>query len=161
MRLIRDGEKGGRGVEVGGERLYTYPYTVPTRMTSALRWAAMRAILIFHNCEGRSHKTVSTGHNFWREKRVEADSNRGPSAYQPNAVPLGQTGSRPLRSSTLTFTQPWIASYCVGWGRGREGGVEGSGPDRRGRGGARKKGRKLVAYLSRQGPPASWRCLVT
>ena len=32
-------------------------------------------------------------HNFWRERRAEADSNRGPSAYQPNALPLGQTGS--------------------------------------------------------------------
>ena len=79
-------------MEVGGGRLYTYRYTVTIRMTSALRWAAMRAILIFHNCEGQSHKTVSTDHNFWREKRAEADSNRGP-AYQPNALPLGRTGS--------------------------------------------------------------------
>ena len=48
MRLIRDGEKGGGGMEVGRRgRLYTYRYTVTTRMTSALRWAAMRAILIF------------------------------------------------------------------------------------------------------------------
>ena len=42
LRLIRDGEKGGRGY--GGEgrgRLYTYRYTVTTRMTPALRWAAM------------------------------------------------------------------------------------------------------------------------
>ena len=30
-----------------------------------------------------------------RERRAEADSNRGPSAYQPNALPLGQTGSLP------------------------------------------------------------------
>ena len=29
-----------------------------------------------------------------RERRVEAVSNRGPSAYQPNALPLGQTGSQ-------------------------------------------------------------------
>ena len=36
-------------MEVGGEggRLYNYRYTVTTRMTSALRWAAMRAILMF------------------------------------------------------------------------------------------------------------------
>ena len=39
-------------------------------------------------------RQVSTGHNFPRERRAEADSNRGPSAYQPNALPLGQTGSR-------------------------------------------------------------------
>ena len=42
-------------------------------MIPALRWAAMRAIL--------------------RERRAEAVSNRGPSAYQSNALPLGQTGS--------------------------------------------------------------------
>ena len=30
---------------------------------------------------------------FRRERRAEAESNRGPSAYQPNAFPLGQTGS--------------------------------------------------------------------
>ena len=53
-------------MEVGGEggRLYTYRYTVTTRMTSALRLAAMRAILMFHNCERHSHKTVSIDHNF-------------------------------------------------------------------------------------------------
>ena len=62
-------------------------------MTYALRQAAMRAILMFHNCEGQSHKTASTDHNFWRERSTEADSNRGPSAYQPNALPLGRTGS--------------------------------------------------------------------
>ena len=53
-------------MEVGGEGdLLYYRYTVTTRMTSALRWAAMRAILMFHNCEGKSHKTVSTDHNFF------------------------------------------------------------------------------------------------
>ena len=68
MRLIRDGEKVGEGgVEVGGGgrgRLYTYRYTVTTRMIPALRWAVMRAILKFHKCEGQSRKTVSTDHNF-------------------------------------------------------------------------------------------------
>ena len=28
-----------------------------------------------------------------KKKRAEADSNRGPSAYQPNTLTLGQTGS--------------------------------------------------------------------
>ena len=28
----------------------------------------MSAILIFHNCEGQSHKTVSTNHNLFEEK---------------------------------------------------------------------------------------------
>ena len=51
IRIIRDGEKGGREVRRygggGRGRLYTYRYTVTTRMTPALRWAAMRAILMF------------------------------------------------------------------------------------------------------------------
>ena len=41
--------EGGGGMEVGGTgRLYTYRYTVTISMTSALWWAAMRAISMFH-----------------------------------------------------------------------------------------------------------------
>ena len=88
-------------------------------MTYALRWAAMRAILMFHNCEGQSHKTVSTDHSFWRERRAEADSNRGPSAYQPNALPLGQTGSHVHRNS-LRFIRDVVGGGGWRWrGRGR------------------------------------------
>ena len=50
IRFIRDGEKGrGEGGMGGGGRgrLYTYRYNVTTRMIPALRWAAMRAILMF------------------------------------------------------------------------------------------------------------------
>ena len=51
MRLIRDGEKGlggWRGYGWGGRgKLYTYRNAVTTRIIPALRWAAMRAILIF------------------------------------------------------------------------------------------------------------------
>ena len=44
-------------MEVGGEGDYMPIATLfSAGMTSALRWAAMRAILMFHNCEG--HKTV-------------------------------------------------------------------------------------------------------
>ena len=70
MRLIRDGEKGGREYGGGGRgRLCSYRYAViTTGMTFALRWAAMRAILMFHNCEGQSHKTVSTNHNLFEDK---------------------------------------------------------------------------------------------
>ena len=35
---------------------------------------------------------MSTNYNLF-EERGEAESIRGPSAYQPNALPLGQTGS--------------------------------------------------------------------
>ena len=47
--------------------------------------------------------TVSTDHNFSREKRAEAESNRGPSAYQPpNPLPLGHVGSH-LQRPTFRF----------------------------------------------------------
>ena len=36
---------------------------------------------------------MSTDHNFLREKRAKAESNGGPSVYQPNTLLLGQTGS--------------------------------------------------------------------
>ena len=65
-------------------------------MTPALRWAAIRAILMCYLIlrDKVTNKTVSTDYNFLRERRAQADSNRGPSAYQPNALPLGQTDSQ-------------------------------------------------------------------
>ena len=106
----------GKGVWRWGEResIYTYHYTVTTRMTPALRWAAVTAILMFHYCDGQSHKTVSTDHNVWRERRAEADSNRGPSAYQPNALPLGQTGSQVLfRAPELFYKRGFSGASTV------------------------------------------------
>ena len=47
------------------------------------------------NCERQSHKAVSTKHNLF-EVKGEPKRNRAEalnSAYQPNALPLGQTGS--------------------------------------------------------------------
>ena len=65
MRLIRDGKKRGEGgMKVEEERDFIPIPIVTTRMTSALGWSAMRTILCFINCEGQSHKTVSTDHNF-------------------------------------------------------------------------------------------------
>ena len=50
-------EMAGMGGGGGSRRLYTYRYTATTRMTSAfLRWAVMKAILMFRNCEGQSQK---------------------------------------------------------------------------------------------------------
>ena len=55
-----------------------------------------------------SHKTVSTNHNFWRERRAEAVLNWGPSAYQPTDLPLGQTGSlSSILSQRSTFVAPF------------------------------------------------------
>ena len=62
---------GQTGSQYGGRgrgRLYSYRYTVTTRMTPALRWAAMRAILILLICEGQSLMTVSVNHNRFEER---------------------------------------------------------------------------------------------
>ena len=48
VNMMLNVQGGGGGMEGGGRgRLYTYHYTVPTRMIPALRWAAMRAISMF------------------------------------------------------------------------------------------------------------------
>ena len=86
MRLIRDGEKGARGYGEG-ERGILYTYRCHHQNNSCIKMGSDE------RNKGQGHKTVSTEHNFWRERRAEADSNSGPSAYQPNALPLGQTGS--------------------------------------------------------------------
>ena len=87
VRLIRDGEKGGggggKGYGGGGGgkgRLYTCRYAVTTRMIPALRWAAMRAILIVSvGSDGQSHKTVSTNHNLCE---VESRSGIEPRSFR-------------------------------------------------------------------------------
>ena len=68
IRLLRDGEKGGgEGVWSWGRgRLYTYRYTVTTRMTPALRWAAMRPILMFQ--QEVMDKVTRQNHNLFEEK---------------------------------------------------------------------------------------------
>ena len=65
-------------------------------------------------CEGQSHKTMSADHNFWRERRAEADSNRGPSAYQPSALPLGQTGSHVILHKWLAFYSAFLNIHPSG-----------------------------------------------
>ena len=48
------GKRGEKGYGGGGRgRLHTYRYTVTTRMTPALRWAAMRAILMFRGTKSQ------------------------------------------------------------------------------------------------------------
>ena len=57
---------------------------------------------------------VSTDHNFSRERRTEADSNRGTSAYHPYALPLGQTRSRFYINSLETWVYFFVSeSYII------------------------------------------------
>ena len=48
---------------------------------------------MFHSLCGQSHETVSIP-QFLKTKESRSGSNRGPSAYQPSALPLGHTASR-------------------------------------------------------------------
>ena len=65
MRLMRDGEKEGRGdMEVGEEGDYI-PIATQSPPDSCIKVGSDEShILMFRNCEGQSHKTVSTDHNF-------------------------------------------------------------------------------------------------
>ena len=80
--------------EASGFKMSHFYWSFTSDITAVKVVNSVAAISIFHNCEGQGHKTVSTDHNFWRERRAEADSNRGHSAFQPNALALGQTGSQ-------------------------------------------------------------------
>ena len=79
--------------EEGEYIIYTYHYTVTTRIT-CIKMGSIEShfnvSLIVRGKVTRQCRQTTT----WRERRAEAVSNRGPSAYQPTALPLGQTGSQ-------------------------------------------------------------------
>ena len=97
--LIRDGEKGER--EIIYLSLHCHHQNVFCIKTGSDESHFNVSLIV------RDKVTIqcpSTDHNFRRERRAEADSNRGPSAYQPNALPLGQTGSQSLASRISVIT---------------------------------------------------------
>ena len=96
-------------------RLYTYRYTVITRMTPALRWAAMRAIL---NVSLIVRDKITTSvHRPQLLKRKESRSGCEP---RPLRLPPKRLAARPNRLSTghrspyLTPSLPQPAK-CPGW----------------------------------------------
>ena len=64
LRPIRDGEVRGREF---------YSHFCHHQNDSALRLAAVWAVLMFHYLCWQSHKTESINHHFWRGRRAEAD----------------------------------------------------------------------------------------
>ena len=70
MRLIRDGEKGGRGYGGWGRgRLYTYRYAVTTRMTCIKMGSDESHFDVSVGKDGQSHtETVSANHNLFEDK---------------------------------------------------------------------------------------------
>ena len=80
-------------MKVGEERvLYTYRYTVTTRMIPALRMGSdeshFNGVFFLIVRDKVSRQFPQTTIFFLRERRAEAESDRGPSAYQPNALPM-------------------------------------------------------------------------
>ena len=73
------------------------------------------------NCEGQIHITVSTDHNFWRERRAKAESSRGPAAYQPNTLLLDEAGSQNFKPENgLNLDQLWsVAGAMFVWKYGQ------------------------------------------
>ena len=65
VRLIRDGEKGGKGVWKWGAREIIYLSLHCVHQNDfCINVGSDESHLMFHNCEGQSHKTMSTDHNF-------------------------------------------------------------------------------------------------
>ena len=89
-------------MEVGGRGREIINYTVTTRMTPALRWAAMRAILMFHNCEEQSQKTQCPQTTTFEEKRE-------PKRIR-TAVPL-LTSLAPYREAKAAHRQSKFESF--------------------------------------------------
>ena len=104
IRLIRDGEK---GYEDGGRgKLYTSHCIVTTRMTPALKWAVMRAILMFHSLWGTNSQGGVYGLQLFEEK--------GELKWIWTKVPL--LTSLTVRSNQLTNKYPCIFPYtCWEW----------------------------------------------
>ena len=72
MRLIRDGEKGGGGMEVGGEGDYI-PIAIHShhQNDSCIKVGSDESHfnVSVGISDGQSHRTVSTNHNLFEEKR--------------------------------------------------------------------------------------------
>ena len=76
---------------------------------SASRWASCVShfnvsLTVWAKSQDSVHKP-----QFLKRKESRSGSNRGPSAYQPSALPLGHTGSRTSRACPLLF----ILSFCL------------------------------------------------
>ena len=85
-------------MEVGEEGdYYTYRYTVTTRMTPELRCridsdeSHFNVALNVRDKVTRQCPQTTIFEEKGEPKRIRIEA--GPSAYQPNALPLGQTGS--------------------------------------------------------------------
>ena len=88
LRLTRDGEVGGSGIFISN----TYSLHCKHQNNSALRWAVCVShfnvsLIVWAKSQDSVHEP-----QLLKTKESRSGSNRGPSAYQPTALPLGHTG---------------------------------------------------------------------
>ena len=92
------GRGGEEGMGRGGEREIIYLLLHCHHQNDS--WIKMGSDESLFNVsvgsDGQSQDSVHKQQTYWRERRAEAVLNWGPSAYQPNALPLGQIGSHRL-----------------------------------------------------------------
>ena len=109
-------EGGGRG------RLYTYRATLsPPEYDSCIKMGSDESHFnVSAGSDGQNHKTVSTNHNLSEEKgEPKAVSNRGPSAYESNALPLTRPSWLTCKAMDLyTYTYIYGCNTTTGRGHG-------------------------------------------
>ena len=94
IRFLRDGENGRKGVWRWGEREIIYlSLHCHHQNNSCIKMGSDESHFIV-SLIVRDKVTRQCPQTTTRERRAEAESSRGPSAYLPNALPVGQTGSR-------------------------------------------------------------------
>ena len=85
----------------GRGRVYTYRYTVTTRMTCIKMGSAESHFNVLINCEGQNHKTVSTNHNLFEEKGE-------PKRYRTEVLPFTS-----LTLIQLSYCHLFIGRYLI------------------------------------------------
>ena len=80
-------------------------------MTAALRWAAMRAILMFHNCEGQSHKQegVHRPQRLWLAAKVFVSSRSYP--FHARCLPSRHSQSALPGVSLISYPEPLLEGF--------------------------------------------------
>ena len=98
IRLIKDGEKLGKGVWKWAMMEIIYlslhePCRNQHQNDSCIKMGSDESHFNVSSIERDKVTRQFPQNTNIEERTAEAESNRSPSAYQPNALPLGQTGS--------------------------------------------------------------------
>ena len=106
LRLIRDGDVGRSGIFMSNTySLHCHHQNDCIKVGSCVSHFNV-SLIVLAKSQDSVHKP-----QFSKRKESRSGSNRGPSVYQPSALPLGHTGS----PSRLQIVQILTGAYCRGW----------------------------------------------